>query len=62
MAGTPGVTSLPGLSQSPRLSRLVVRASSRAIKASAVVPSGHCRSRASIRSLASRNSGTVVRQ
>ena len=61
-AGTPAVTSLPGLSQSPRLSIVVVRPSSRAIKVSAVVPSGHCSQRASIRSLASLNSGTVVRQ
>ena len=48
-AGTPGETSLPGLSQSPRLSIAVVRLRSRAIKVRAVVPSGHCLQRASIR-------------
>ena len=62
-AGTPGLIALPGFSQSPRLSRRVSRISLRASRTICDVDgSGCCLARASIFSLVSLNSGTVVRQ
>src|SRR6266568_7434408 len=67
-AGTPKVTSLPGLSQSPLFNTWVSRGDSsgegpwRAISVKVGVPSGHWFHSAWILSLVWLNSGTVVRQ
>src|SRR2546423_2443724 len=61
-AGTPAVTALVGLSQSPRRSRWVSRGCSRASNVREVAPSGYSFQRSSIFAFASFHSGTVVRQ
>ena len=60
--GTPGSTLAPGLRKSPRLSMCVSRGCARGCRTSCDEPSGCFRHRASICSLASFHSGTVVRQ
>ena len=60
--GTPAPTGSAGLRKSPRLRRLVVLGWAFAWRTSVVVPAGWPFQRASIRSLASFHSGTVVRQ